>query len=232
MKKEEELKQREADRIKRFGENPDEDNQMSDNLNDLDTNMCTTELMENKENDQMDKAAAINKIMQQQGDTVKRSTEGNNAIAQNKEDIKYNKNEKSLRRDANRSYSDRSSRRESRDRNRRRRRSRSKDRRKSRERDYDRRGSRDRRNRRNYSPRRRDFYKVNKTGRDYYKHYDKRNDHKRSSNSNSYQDNDFSSRYDKNKHKRNDDNILDTTSQLKFKRRSRSNSSSSQHSKD
>ncbi|XP_032677028.1 peptidyl-prolyl cis-trans isomerase G-like isoform X2 [Odontomachus brunneus] len=228
MKKEEELKQREADRIKRFGENPNEDNQISDNL---DNNICTIELMENKENDQMDKTSAMNKIMQQEGDTTKKSTEGNNAIGQNKEDIKHNKNEKSVRRDINRSYSDRSSRRDSRDRNRRRRRSRSKDRRRSRERDYDRRGSRDRRIRRNYSPRRRDSHKVNKTGRDY-KHYDKRNDYRRSSNSNSYQDNDFGSRYDKSKYKRNDNNIPDTTSQLKFKRRSRSCSSNSQHSKD
>lgn len=226
MKKAEELKQREADRIKRFGENPDEDNQMSSDLN----NTCTKELMENKENDQTEKTADINKIMQHQGDTVKRNTEGNNVIAQNKEEIKYNKNDKSMRRDANRSYSDsRSSRRDSRDR--RRRHSRSKDRRTSRERDYDYRGSRDRKNRRNYSPRRRDSRRVSKAGRDYYRHSDKRNDHRRSHNSNSYQDNDFNPRYDKNKHKRND-NVSGTTSQPKFKRRSRSNSSSSQHSKD
>ncbi|XP_014470358.1 PREDICTED: peptidyl-prolyl cis-trans isomerase G isoform X2 [Dinoponera quadriceps] len=231
MKKEEELKQREADRIKRFGENPDEDNQVSDNP---DNNICPAEFMEDKENDQMDKATAVNKITQQQSDIAKRSAEGNNVVVQNKEEVKYNKNEKSVRRDGNRSYSDRSSRRDSRDRNRRRRRSRSKDRRRSRERDYDRRGSRDRRNRRNYSPRRRDSHRVTKTGgRDYYKHYDKRNDHRRSNNSNSYQDNDFSSRYDKSKHKRNDNNVqTDTTTQPKFKRRSRSSSSNSQHSKD
>ncbi|XP_011143906.1 peptidyl-prolyl cis-trans isomerase G isoform X2 [Harpegnathos saltator] len=227
MKKEEELKQRETDRIRRFGENPEEDNQLPNNLD----NICTTELMENKENDQTDKAVTINKILQQQGDIMKRNAEGNNIITQNKEEIKYNKSEKSVRRGVNRSYSDRSSRRNSQD-NRRRRHSRSKDRRRSKERDYDRRGNRDRRNRRNYSPRRRDFHRINKTEKDHYKYYDKRNDHRRSNNSNSYQDNDFNSRYDKNKYKRNDNNVPDTMNQPKFKRRSRSSTSSSQHSKD
>ncbi|XP_071646276.1 peptidyl-prolyl cis-trans isomerase G [Temnothorax longispinosus] len=221
MKKEEDFKQRETDRGKRFADNPDENDQVPD----LDNNICPTELMENKENDQTDETAAIAKVAQD--DSVKRNTEGNN-VMQSKEEMKHNKNEK-FRRDANRSYNDRNSRRDSKDRNRRRGRSRSRDRRRSRERDYDRRGSRDRRNRRNYSPRRRDSYRTNRPGRDNYRHYDKRNDRRRN-NFNSHQDNDINSRHDKTKYKKND-NVSDT-SQAKFKRRSRSSSSSSQHSKD
>lgn len=217
VKKEEDFKQRETDRIKRFVENPDENDQMPD----LDSNVFTTELMENKENDQTDEATAI----LQDDNNVKRNAEGND-VMQNKE-IKHNKNEKSFKRDANRFYNDRNSRRDSKDRSRRRGRSRSRDRRRSRERDYDRRASRDRRNRRNYSPRRRDSYRPNRPGRDNYRHYDKRNDRRRN---NSHQDNDTNSRYDKNKYKRSD-NTSDA-SQAKFKRRSRSNSSSSQHSKN
>ncbi|XP_072756840.1 uncharacterized protein Moca-cyp isoform X2 [Anoplolepis gracilipes] len=221
VKKEEGFdKQGEIDRPKKFADNSDENNQVQD----LD-NICTTELMENKENDQIDETAAMNKIAYQQDDNAKRDMEDND-ITQNKEDIKHNKNEKSLKRDNNRSYNDRSSRRDSRDRSRRRGRSRSRDRRRSRERDYDRRGSRDRRNRRNYSPRRRDSYRANR--RDNYRHYDRRND-RRPNNFNSYQDNDNFSRYDKNKYKK-IDSVTDT-SQPKFKRRSRSSSSSSQHSK-
>ncbi|XP_077276285.1 nuclear cyclophilin protein Moca-cyp isoform X2 [Temnothorax americanus] len=221
VKKEEDFKQRETDRGKRFVENPDENDQVPD----LDNNICPTELMENKENDQTDETAAIAKVAQDDG--VKRNTEGND-VMQRKEEMKHNKNEK-FRRDANRSYNDRNSRRDSKDRNRRRGRSRSRDRRRSRERDYDRRGSRDRRNRRNYSPRRRDSYRTNRPGRDNYRHYDKRNDRRRN-NSNSHQDNDINSRHDKTKYKKND-NVSDT-SQAKFKRRSRSSSSSSRHSKD
>lgn len=221
VKKEEEFKQRETDRPKRFVENPDENDQVPD----LDNNICTTELMENKENDQTDETATMAKVAQD--DNVKRNAEGNDVI-QNKEEIKHNKNEKSFKRDASRSY-DRNSRRDSRDRNRRRGRSRSRDRRRSRERDYDRRSSRDRRNRRNYSPRRRDFYRTNRPGRDNYRYYDKRNDRRRN-NSNSHQDNDANSRHDKTKYKKTD-NAPDV-SQAKFKRRSRSSSSSSQHSKD
>ncbi|XP_012529641.1 peptidyl-prolyl cis-trans isomerase G isoform X2 [Monomorium pharaonis] len=220
QKKEEEFKQRETDRIKRFVENPNENDQMPDNL---DNNICTTELMENKENDQTNETPSMTKMAQDD------NVEGNDV--QNKEEIKRSKNEKSYKRDTNRSYNDRNSRRDSKDRSRRRGgRSRSRDRRRSREREYDRRAtSRDRRNRRNYSPRRRDFYRSYRPGRDSYRHYDKRNDRRRS-NFNSYQDNDVNSRYDKNKYKRND-NVPDT-SQAKFKRRSRSSSSSSQHSKD
>ncbi|CAL1677695.1 unnamed protein product [Lasius platythorax] len=224
IKKEEEFdKQRETDRPKKFGDNSDENNQVPD----LDNNICTTELMENKENDQTDETAVMNKIAYQQDNNGKRNTE-DNEITQNKEEIKHNKNEKSLKRD-NRSYNDRSSRRDSRDRSRRRGHSRSRDRRRSRERDYDRRASRDRRNRRNYSPHRRDSYRVNRPGRDNYRHYDRRND-RRPNNFNSYQDNDNTSRFDKNKYKRND-NVTDTN-QPKFRRRSRSSSSSSQHSKE
>jgi len=221
LKKEEEFKQREIDRIKRFVENPNE----NDQLPDLDNNICTTKLMENKENDQADEPAVMTKLTQD--NNIKRNAEGNDII-QNKEEIKHSKYEKSFKRDANRSYiHDRNSRRDSKDTNRRRERSRSRDRRRSRERDYDRR-SRDRRNRRNYSPRRRDSYRTNRPGRDN-RHYDKRNDRRRN-NSNSHQDNDINSRYDKNKYKRND-NVSDTN-QAKFKRRSQSKSSSSRHSKD
>ncbi|XP_011173499.1 peptidyl-prolyl cis-trans isomerase cyp11 [Solenopsis invicta] len=214
IKKEEEFKQRETDRIRRFVENPDENDQMPD------LDVCTTELMENKENDQTDETAAMTKMAQDD------NAEGNDVV-QSKEENKHNKNEKPFKRD--RSYNDRNSRRDSRDRNRRRGRSRSRDRRRSRDRDYDRRTSRDRRNRRNYSPRRRDSYRSYRPGRDNYRYYDKRNDRRRN-NFNSHQDNDINSRYDKNKYKRND-NVPDT-SQAKFKRRSRSSSSSSQHSKN
>ncbi|XP_011340736.1 peptidyl-prolyl cis-trans isomerase G isoform X2 [Ooceraea biroi] len=224
IKKEEEVKQRETDRSKKFMDNSDENNQLS---NDLDNNAFITE-MENKENDQTDEATIMNKMAQQQDENAKRNAEGNNLTVQNKEEIKRNRNERSLKRDSNRSYNDRSSRRDSRNRSRRRGYSRSRDRRRSRERDYDYRANRDRRNRRNYSPRRRD-YRITRPGRDSYKYYDKRNE-RRPNNSNSHQDNDANSRYDKNKHKKSD-SMSDMT-QPKFKRRSRSNSSSSQHSKD
>nr|XP_012231780.1 PREDICTED: peptidyl-prolyl cis-trans isomerase G [Linepithema humile] len=218
LKKEEEFKQRDDDKVKKFGDNSDDNNQVPDNLD----NIYTTELLENKENDQTDETAAMNKV---QDDNAKRNIEGSDVVTPNKDDMKHSKNERSFRRDTNRSYNDRNSRRNSRDRSRRRGRSRSRDRRRSRERDYD----RDRRNRRNYSPRRRDSYRGNRYGRDNYRHYDKRND-RRVNNSNSHQDNEINSRYEKNKNKRND-NISDS-SQPKFKRRSRSSSSSSQHSKD
>ncbi|XP_018394601.1 PREDICTED: peptidyl-prolyl cis-trans isomerase G isoform X2 [Cyphomyrmex costatus] len=222
IKKEEEFKQREIDRIKRFVENPNENDQLSD----LDNNICTTKFMENKENDQADEPAIMSKMTQD--NNMKRNAEGNDVI-QSKEEIKHSKYERSFKRDANRSYNDRNSRRDSKDTNRRRDRSRSRDRLRSRERDYDRRTSRDRRNRRNYSPRRRDSYRTNKSGRDN-RNYDNRRNDRRRNNSSSHQDNDINSRYDKNKYKRND-NASDTN-QAKFKRRSQSNSSSSRHSKD
>lgn len=225
IKKEEEFKQRDGDKFKKFGENSDENNQVPDALD----NIYTTGLLENKENDQTDETAAMNKAIQD--DNAKRNAEGSDVITPHKDDMKHGKNERSLKRDANRSYNDRNSRRDSRDRNRRRGRSRSRDRRRSRERDYDRRASRDRRNWRNYSPRRRDFYRGNRYGRDNYRHYDKRND-RRVNNSNFHQaDNEINSRYEKNKNKRNDN--MSDSSQPKFKRRSRSASNSgSQHSKD
>jgi len=96
LKKEEEFKQRETDRIKRFVENPDENDQMPDQ----DNNIRTMELMENKENDQTDETATMTKITQD--DNVKRNVEGND-VMQNKEEIKHNKNEKSFKRDVNRS---------------------------------------------------------------------------------------------------------------------------------
>ncbi|XP_050463897.1 peptidyl-prolyl cis-trans isomerase G isoform X2 [Cataglyphis hispanica] len=223
IKKEEDFdKQRETDRTKKFGDNSDLNNQVPD----LDNNICTTKLMENKENDQTDETATMNKTVYQQDNNAKRNMEDND-IMQNNEEIKYNKNEKSLRHDNNRSYNDRNSRRDSKDRSRRRGRSRSRDRRRSRERDYERKASRDRRNRRNYSPRRRDSYRINRRD-NYNRYYDRRND-RRPNNFNPYQDNDNTSRYDKNKYKRND-NVTDM-SQPKFKRRSRSSSSSSHHSK-
>ncbi|KAL6427757.1 hypothetical protein ACFW04_008887 [Cataglyphis niger] len=223
IKKEEDFdKQRETDTTKKFGDNSDINNQVSD----LDNNICTTKLMENKENDKTDETAAMNKTVYQQDNNAKRNMEDND-IMQNNEEVKYNKSEKSLRHDNNRSYNDRNSRRDSKDRSRRRGRSRSRDRRRSRERDYERKASRDRRNRRNYSPRRRDSYRVNRRD-NYNRYYDRRND-RRPNNFNPYQDNDNISRYDKNKYKRND-NVMDM-SQPKFKRRSRSSSSSSHHSK-
>ncbi|KAH0945562.1 hypothetical protein HN011_011791 [Eciton burchellii] len=220
LKKEEEVKQRETDRIKKFAENSDENNQLS---NDLDNNTFVSE-MDNKENDQVDETVVVNKIAQQQDDNTKRNVEENDITLHSKEEIKRNRNERSLKYDSNRSYNDRSSRRDSR--NRRRGYSRSRDHRRSRERDYDYKTSRDRRNRRNYSPRRRD-YRISRPGRDSYKYYDKRNERR---SNNPHQDNDSNSRYDKNKYKKNDEmpNII----QAKFKRRSRSSSSSSQHSKD
>lgn len=227
QKKEEEIKQREVDRSKKFTENSDDNNQFS---HDLDTANTFIAEMENKENDQTDEATAMNKMAQQQDDGAKKNADENDIALHSKEEIKRNRNERSLKHDSGRPYNDRSSRRDSRNRSRRRGHSRSRDHRRSRERDYDHRANRDRRNRRNYSPRRRD-YRLTRPGRDGYKYYDKRND-RRPNNSNSHQDNDANSRYDKDKHKRGDNAPPDMT-QPKFKRRSRSNSSnSSQHSKD
>lgn len=229
LKKEEELKKREADRIKKFTENPDEDNQIVDKF---DVEAHISEELENKENDQSDEKKSGSKNVDQEQDNLNTSSDINDTMTKDKIDGKH-KNEKLLKRDLHRSYGNRSSRRESRDRSKRRGsgRSRSRDRRRSRDRDYDRRNSRDRRNRRNYYPRRRDFYRINRPGRDNYRYYDRRNDYRKTNNSNSNHDTDInSSRYDKNRRK--SDNTSDSNNQPKFKRRSRSTSSSSQHSKD
>ncbi|XP_026295873.1 peptidyl-prolyl cis-trans isomerase cyp11 isoform X2 [Apis mellifera] len=229
LKKEEELKKREADRIKKFTENPDEDNQIVDKF---DVEAHISEELENKENDQSDEKKSGSKNIDQEQDNLNTSSDINDTMTKDKLDGKH-KNEKLLKRDLHRSYGNRSSRRESRDRSKRRGsgRSRSRDRRRSRDRDYDRRNSRDRRNRRNYYPRRRDFYRINRPGRDNYRYYDRRNDYRKTNNSNSNHDTDInSSRYDKNRRK--SDNTSDSNNQPKFKRRSRSTSSSSQHSKD
>ncbi|XP_076239903.1 nuclear cyclophilin protein Moca-cyp isoform X2 [Calliopsis andreniformis] len=228
LKKEEELKKREADRIKKFAENPDEDNPVMDKF---EAGARMSEELENKENNQADDKND-NKNEEQDQDNLNTSSDVNDTIPKDKLDGKH-KNEKGMKRDVHRSYGDRSSRRDSRDRSRRRGsgRSRSRDRRRSRDRDYDRRNSRERRNRRNYYPRRRDSYRMNRPGRDNYRYYDRRNDYRRANNSNSNYDTDInSSRYDKNRRK--SDNASDSNNQPKFKRRSRSSSSSSQHSKD
>lgn len=214
LKKEEEQKKREADRLKKFAENPEADNQI---LEKLDNNAHISEELENKENDQSDDKNVNNKNMEQNQDNANPIAEENDAM---KEKLEKHKNEKN-KRDSNRSHDRR---RDSRDRSRRGR-SRSRDRRRSRDRDYDRRSSRDRRNRR-YSPRRRD-YRLNRTGRDRY--YDRR-DYRRANNSNSHHEDLNSSRYDKNRQKK--ENASDSAAQPKFKRRSRSTSTSSQHSKD
>lgn len=229
VKKEEEQKKREADRIKKFGENPEEDNEL---LNKLDNNGHTPDDSENKENDQSEEKKPIGKMIEEDQDEVYEATQdADESVPKDKSDIKH-KADKSSKRNLNRPY-DRVSRRESRDRSRRRGsgRSRSRDRRRSRDRDYDRRNSRERRNRRTYSPRRRD-YRMNRSGRDGYRYYDRRNDYRRANNSNSYHDNDVnSSRYDKKQQKKNE-TAPDANAQPKFKRRSRSTSSSSQQSKD
>ncbi|XP_078038612.1 nuclear cyclophilin protein Moca-cyp isoform X1 [Augochlora pura] len=222
LKKEEETKKREADRIKKFTENPDEDNQIVDKF---DTDARVSEELENKENDQLEEKTVDNKNMEQDPDNLNTNSDVNDSMIKDKTDGKH-KNEKSIKRDSHRSYGDRSSRRDSRDRSRRRGsgRSRSRDRRRSRDRDYDRRNSRDRRNRRNYYPRRRDSYRINRPGRENYRYYDRRNDYRRTHNSNP--------NYDTDKNRRKSDNMSDSNNQPKFKRRSRSTSSSSQHSKD
>ncbi|XP_053978936.1 uncharacterized protein LOC128889408 isoform X1 [Hylaeus anthracinus] len=223
LKKEEELKKREADRIKKFTENPDEDNPIMDKF---DTDTRVSEELENKENDQSDDKKDENKNVEPDQDNLNTSSDINDAMSKDKVDGKH-KIEKTIKRDSHRSYGDRSSRRDSRDRSRRRGsgRSRSRDRRRSRDRDYDRRNtSRDRRNRRNYYPRRRDSYRMMRPGRDNYRYYDRRNDYRRANNSNS--------NYDADKNRRKSDNASDSNNQPKFKRRSRSSSSSSQHSKD
>ncbi|XP_076659235.1 nuclear cyclophilin protein Moca-cyp isoform X1 [Halictus rubicundus] len=222
LKKEEETKKREADRIKKFTENPDEDNQIMDKF---DTDTRVSEELENKENDQLEEKTIDNKNVEQDLDNLNANSDVNDAMMKDKVDGKH-KNEKAMKRDSHRSYGDRSSRRDSRDRSRKRGsgRSRSRDRRRSRDRDYDRRNSRDRRNRRNYYPRRRDSYRMNRPGRENYRYYDRRNDYRRTNNSNP--------NYDTDKNRRKSDNMSDSNNQPKFKRRSRSTSSSSQHSKD
>ncbi|XP_020281443.1 peptidyl-prolyl cis-trans isomerase G isoform X2 [Pseudomyrmex gracilis] len=223
LKKEEEAKQRQTiQHIRRFVEDVSEKkNQAPDNLGNV---QHPAELMENKENDQTDEATTLNQMTQQQNDDAKRNADGHGVTAQNKEESKHSKSERSFKRDR---YNDRNIRRDSRDR-RRYGRSRSRDRRRSRERDYDRRGSRDRRNRRNYSPRRRDSYRTGRPGRDNYRQYDNRRDRRQN---NYNQNNDDGSRHDKHRdNKRNDNNASEN--QPKFKRRSRSSSSSSQHSKN
>lgn len=229
MKKEEDQKKREADRIKKFGENPEEDQTMDK----FEDNAHIPEELENKENDQVDEKNDDKSIEQDQ-ENVNTNMDVEDGPGKDKTDVKQ-KEEKLVKQDANRPYEEKSSRRESRDRSRRRGsgRSRSRDRRRSRDRDYVRRRSRDRRNRRNYSPRRRETYRMNRPGRDGHRYYEKRNDYRKTNNSNSHHDADLNSaRYEKNRQKKNDSAATDSNVQAKFKRRSRSSSSSSQHSKD
>nr|KAF7438748.1 hypothetical protein H0235_001139 [Vespula pensylvanica] len=77
----------------------------------------------------------------------------------------------------------------------------------------------------------RDSYRTNRFGRDNYRYYDRRNDYRRGT-SNAQHDTDGNTSYfNRDKPKKNQ-NISDSVDQPKFKRHSRSSSSSSQHTKE
>ncbi|KAL2718717.1 peptidyl-prolyl cis-trans isomerase G [Vespula squamosa] len=224
LKKEEEGGKSEGDKIDKFEERIDKDNYLMEKF---ESSACIPEQLENKENDQTEEKNTTNKSVQENEDNVNKNLDINQVTSNDKLDTKR-KNEKSIKHDTSR-YD----RYDSRDRTKRRssRRSRSRGRQRSRDRDYDRRSSRDRRSRRNYSPRRRDSYKMNRFGRDNYRYYDRRNDYRRGT-SNAQHDADGNSSYfNRDKPKKNQ-NVSDSVDQPKFKRHSRSSSSSSQHTKE
>nr|XP_050857294.1 peptidyl-prolyl cis-trans isomerase G [Vespula vulgaris]XP_050857303.1 peptidyl-prolyl cis-trans isomerase G [Vespula vulgaris]XP_050857311.1 peptidyl-prolyl cis-trans isomerase G [Vespula vulgaris] len=224
LKKEEEGGKSEGDKIDKFEERIDKDNYLMEKF---ESSACIPEQLENKENDQIEEKNTTNKSVQENEDNVNKNLDINEVTSNDKLDTKR-KNEKSIKHETSR-YD----RYDSRDRTKRRssRRSRSRGRQRSRDRDYDRRSSRDRRSRRNYSPRRRDSYRTNRFGRDNYRYYDRRNDYRRGT-SNAQHDTDGNTSYfNRDKPKKNQ-NVSDSVDQPKFKRHSRSSSSSSQHTKE
>lgn len=224
LKKEEEGGKLDADRINKFEERVDKDDYL---LEKFESSIRMPEQLENKENDQVEEKNIANKNEHEDEDNVNKTLDANDVPSNDKVDIKR-KNEKSIKHDMNR-YD----RYDSRDRSRRRgsRRSRSRGRQRSRDRDYDRRSSRDRRNRRNYSPRRRDSYRTNRFGRDNYRYYDRRNDYRRGTSNAQHDTDGNTSHFNRDKPKKNQ-STSDSVEQPKFKRHSRSSSSSSQHTKE
>ncbi|XP_014597953.1 PREDICTED: peptidyl-prolyl cis-trans isomerase cyp11 [Polistes canadensis] len=214
----------EGDKTDKFEERVDNDNYLMEKF---ESSACIPEHLENKENDQVEEKNATNENVQENEDNVNKNVDINELTSTDKLDTKR-KNEKSMKHETSRF-----DRYDSRDRSKRRgsRRSRSRGRQRSRDRDYDRRSSRDRRSRRNYSPRRRDSYRTNRFGRDNYRYYDRRNDYRRGT-SNAQHDTDGNTSYfNRDKPKKNQ-NVSDSVDQPKFKRHSRSSSSSSQHTKE
>ncbi|XP_043490872.1 peptidyl-prolyl cis-trans isomerase cyp11 [Polistes fuscatus] len=214
----------EGDKTDKFEERVDNDNYLMEKF---ESSACIPEHLENKENDQVEEKNATNESVQENEDNVNKNVDINDLTSTDKLDTKR-KNEKSVKHETSRF-----DRYDSRDRSKRRgsRRSRSRGRQRSRDRDYDRRSSRDRRSRRNYSPRRRDSYRTNRFGRDNYRYYDRRNDYRRGT-SNAQHDTDGNTSYfNRDKPKKNQ-NVSDSVDQPKFKRHSRSSSSSSQHTKE
>ncbi|XP_015175568.1 PREDICTED: peptidyl-prolyl cis-trans isomerase cyp11 [Polistes dominula] len=226
LKKEEEGGKPEGDKTDKFEERVDNDNYLMEKF---ESSACIpTEQLENKENDQVEEKNTTNESVQENEDNnVNKNVDINDLTSTDKLDTKR-KNEKSMKHETSRF-----DRYDSRDRSKRRgsRRSRSRGRQRSRDRDYDRRSSRDRRSRRNYSPRRRDSYRTNRFGKVNYRYYDRRNDYRRGT-SNAQHDTDGNTSYfNKDKPKKNQ-NVSDSADQPKFKRHSRSSSSSSQHTKE
>lgn len=239
MKKEEEIKKHEADRKKKFGE--------CDNKVDFD-NKDIEELMNSNANRKLDEAIYEGNKPLEEAKDVSQVTQNQDHENTNVENNGINANKllqdkaNSRRRDEksekriNRPYVDRFSRRDSRERGRRRSgRSRSRDRRRSKDRNYDRKSSRDRKSRRYNSPiRRRDSHRSNKSSRESHKHYEKRNDDKQDkkpNNPESQQETEVDVARDKTKEEKME-SVSDSLAQPKFKRRSRSSSSSSQRSKN
>ncbi|XP_066603737.1 peptidyl-prolyl cis-trans isomerase G isoform X2 [Prorops nasuta] len=217
MKKEEDLKKRETDRKRRFVENPDEQEDASPGkLNSTVSYM--SQVTENKENDQTDEKDNSKKEKREENSNI--NAESNTMEFEG--DKKRKENPK--KGDMNRFDSKFSRRDSSRDRSKRR--SRSRERYRSKERDFDRRGSRERRTRR-FSPRRRDSFRSFRGGRDQFRYYDRRNDYRR--NVNQYHDD--NSRFNRGRPRRFEGGA-NNSSAARFKRRSRSSSLSSKHSKD
>ncbi|XP_015590241.1 peptidyl-prolyl cis-trans isomerase cyp11 [Cephus cinctus] len=223
MKKEEEQKKREADRKKKFGDDDSKEDQGDKNSSEFERKFQEENPLDNQD---LPEPGSQN---QNNGMALENK---NGSESQEKLDSKR-RDGRSDRRSGNRSYSDRFSRRDSRDRGRRRGsgRSRSRDRRRSR--DYDRRSSRDRRSRR-YSPRRRDSYRSSRADKNSQRHNEKKNDDNKLNSSDPKLGVDLATPGNE-KPKEQQENIEDvsnSTAQPKFKRRSRSSSSSSQHSKE
>ncbi|XP_043268506.1 peptidyl-prolyl cis-trans isomerase G [Venturia canescens] len=232
LKRDDDIKsyEREPERKRRFVEDPNEAGQAGDGASN-NVDRIPEEVLRRENNQSALMNAGGDGGGAQDRQNEQKSVGRNGTNAQDRLETKRKDSRRSPNRDSNRAHGDRwnSNRRDSRDRGRRRGRSRSRDRRRSRDRDSSRRRSRDRRNRRNYSPRR-DSPRHDKSTRETSKHRERRsNDNRKASNNETRCS---EPRNEKNKEKTLEKSGEVLSVQAKFKRRSRSSSSSSRHSKD
>ncbi|XP_012281250.1 peptidyl-prolyl cis-trans isomerase cyp11 [Orussus abietinus] len=221
LKKEEDAKQRETDRKKKFIEHDGEEEaekSVNDDAKKPDGSEC-------KENNKVNTKEFPEQNSQNEDN--KNANAKNDTILSDKTESKR-RDEKTMRRDRSRSRIDKGPRRSPKDRRsfRRSGRSRSRERRRSKERNYD------RKNRRTYSPRR-DSNRFRRSSRDRYRRRDKRSEEKKVSGTENKKGDTNSALNNKTKDiDASSNSALNPVAQPKFKRRSRTSSSSSQHSKE